>query len=140
MKQTIQGVQLSEYATIPLYNIKAVVQTVDISPSTLRAWERRYNVCRPQRSDSGYRLYSDRDIAVIRWLKAQVNDGMAISQAVTWYETLIQDAGDLATTILPSSKEPDQTDVIQGGLDSVAPFFQFHSRVYVILNRLDKSY
>lgn len=82
------GIRLSDYATTPLYNIKAVVQATGISPSTLRAWERRYNMCHPQRSESGYRLYSDRDVAIIRWLKSQVDAGMAISQAVAWLDTL----------------------------------------------------
>ncbi len=82
------SIRLSDYATTPLYNIKAVVQATGISPSTLRAWERRYQMCRPQRSESGYRLYSDRDVAIIRWLKSQVDAGMAISQAVAWLDSL----------------------------------------------------
>ena len=49
-------------------------------------------MCRPERSDSGYRLYSDRDIAIIRWLKAQVDAGMSISQATSWLQTLIDGA------------------------------------------------
>jgi methanogenic corrinoid protein MtbC1 len=97
------GLHLSEYATTPLYNIKAVVQTTGISPSTLRAWERRYNVARPHRSDSGYRLYSERDIAIIRWLKAQVDVGMSISQAVHWLENIVGESGDTEGTILPSN-------------------------------------
>ncbi len=104
MKQsTTMGIRLDDYATTPLYNIKAVVQATDISPSTLRAWERRYNMCQPQRSESGYRLYSDRDIAVIRWLKVQVDAGMAISQAVAWLNSLTAEAkGDSAQLPTPA--------------------------------------
>lgn len=75
-------IRLADHSIEPLYNIKAVVQATGISPSTLRAWERRYKMTQPQRSESGYRLYSDRDVAVIRWLKTQVDAGVAISQAV----------------------------------------------------------
>lgn len=96
------GLRLSEYATTPLYNIKAVVQATNITPSTLRAWERRYNIASPQRSDSGYRLYSERDIALIRWLKAQVDAGMSISQAVSWYSNLLREAGELDEAVLPA--------------------------------------
>lgn len=99
------GVRLSSYQSTPLYNIKAVVQATGISSSTLRAWERRYHVCEPQRTESGYRLYSDRDIAIIRWLKAQVDAGMAISQAVTWLEKLGDEADGLAKVILPTRQE-----------------------------------
>jgi methanogenic corrinoid protein MtbC1 len=95
------NVQLNDYPTTPLYNIKAVVQATGISPSTLRAWERRYQICHPHRTESGYRLYSDRDIAMIRWLKAQVDAGMAISQAVSWLDTLAQDAAGMENVALP---------------------------------------
>lgn len=94
---------MNEFSTAPLYNIKAVVQATGISPSTLRAWERRYNMCQPQRSESGYRLYSDRDVAVIRWLKAQVDAGMSISQAVSWLQSIIDkgEAGGSSAVALP---------------------------------------
>jgi MerR family transcriptional regulator, light-induced transcriptional regulator len=95
------GLRLGEYAITPLYNIKAVVQATGISPSTLRAWERRYNIARPERSDSGYRLYAERDVAVIRWLKAQVDAGMSISQAVSWLGNIVTDAGKMEQAVLP---------------------------------------
>ncbi|MEM7125211.1 MAG: B12-binding domain-containing protein [Chloroflexota bacterium] len=93
--------KLGNYSTTPLYNIKAVVQVTDISPSTLRAWERRYDIGAPERSASGYRLYSDRDVAIIRWLKQQVDAGMSISQAVSWYRKLVEEADDVQTVVLP---------------------------------------
>jgi MerR family transcriptional regulator, light-induced transcriptional regulator len=73
-------------ADTPVYTIKTVVQQTGITPATLRAWERRYGVLSPGRSDGGYRLYSERDIAVLRWLKAQVEGGVAISSAVALLE------------------------------------------------------
>ena len=109
------GLRLNEYATTPLYNIKAVVQATNISPSTLRAWERRYNVCRPQRSDSGYRLYSERDVAVIRWLKTQVDAGMSISQAVSWLDTIVDHANGLDQAVLPGAAGSAGSDRAVGG-------------------------
>lgn len=97
----VTAIRLSDFAKTPLYNIKAVVQATSISPSTLRAWERRYNMCQPERSESGYRLYSDRDIAIIRWLKAQVDAGMSISQAVSWLQTLTNESTHGETATLP---------------------------------------
>jgi methanogenic corrinoid protein MtbC1 len=44
----------------------------------------------PQRTDGGHRLYSDRDIAVIRWLRDRTAEGMNISQAVQ----LLKSAGE----------------------------------------------
>ena len=70
----------------PVYTIKTVVQETSIAPATLRAWERRYGVLSPGRSDGGYRLYSKRDIATLRWLKRQVDAGVTISRAVALLE------------------------------------------------------
>lgn len=93
---------LGQYSNIPLYNIKAVVQTTGISPSTLRAWERRYHICQPQRLENGYRLYSDRDIAILQWLKNQVDLGLSISQATAWLENLATEANGLEHVTLPA--------------------------------------
>ncbi|MBI3942748.1 MAG: MerR family transcriptional regulator [Chloroflexi bacterium] len=59
-----------------------------INASTLRAWERRYGVPSPNRSDSGYRLYSQRDMAIIKWLKNQLENGITISQAVQMLDAM----------------------------------------------------
>lgn len=67
----------------PKYTIKAVATQTGIRPVTLRAWERRHAVLTPHRSDNRYRLYSDRDVAILRWLKNRVDNGISISSAVT---------------------------------------------------------
>src|SRR3989304_5896469 len=78
--------RLSSYDDTPVYTIKTVVQQTGITPATLRDWERRYGVLSPGRSDGGYRLYSERDIARLRWLKSQVDAGVSISSAVVLLE------------------------------------------------------
>lgn len=77
---------LNGYDDTSVYTIKTVVQETGIAPATLRAWERRYGVLSPGRSDGGYRLYSERDIATLRWLKNQVGAGVSISRAVALLE------------------------------------------------------
>lgn len=78
------------YDDRPIYTIKTIVQQTGISPATLRAWERRYRVLSPGRSEGGYRLYSERDIAQLRWLKSQVDAGVSISRAVARLRLLLQ--------------------------------------------------
>ncbi len=85
--------RLGRYDDTPIYTIKTVVQQTGITSATLRAWERRYGVLSPGRSDGGYRLYSERDIATLRWLKGQVDAEVSISSAVALLE-LQQQAGD----------------------------------------------
>lgn len=77
-----------DYSDEPIFNVKAVATQSGVEASTLRAWERRYGVPQPPRSDSGYRLYSARDTAIIRWLKQQIESGMSISQAVSMLRSM----------------------------------------------------
>ena len=78
------------YSVNPVFNVKAMSHQTGVAAATLRAWERRYGVPSPPRTDSGYRLYSARDVAIIRWLKAQLETGMNISQAVSLLQSSIQ--------------------------------------------------
>ncbi|MCU0491356.1 MAG: MerR family transcriptional regulator [Chloroflexaceae bacterium] len=73
---------LTQFSDKPRYNTKAVAQETGVPADTFRAWERRYGVPRPQRTDGGHRLYSERDIATIRWLRDRTAEGLTISQAI----------------------------------------------------------
>jgi methanogenic corrinoid protein MtbC1 len=75
----------SEHST---YNLKVVVNETGIKPDTLRAWERRYGLPTPRRTSGGHRLYSDRDIATIKWLMARQEEGLSISRAVKLWRSL----------------------------------------------------
>jgi DNA-binding transcriptional MerR regulator len=70
------------YSDKPIYNLKVVLREAGIKADVLRAWERRYGLPKPQRSPGGHRLYSERDIAIIKWLIARQNEGLSISSAV----------------------------------------------------------
>lgn len=83
---SIERPDLEQFSNIPMFNTKAVVQQTGVSAATLRAWERRYNLLSPERAENTYRLYSERDIVVIRWLKERVDAGMAISQAIALFK------------------------------------------------------
>ena len=67
----------------PKFTIKVVSSQTGIRPVTLRAWERRHEVLSPHRADNRYRLYSERDVAILRWLKNRVDEGVSISNAVS---------------------------------------------------------
>ena len=79
---------LENYSNTPLFNTKAVVRQTGVPAPTLRAWERRYGVLSPYRGENDYRLYSERDIAIIRWLREQVENGLSISQAIAMLRTI----------------------------------------------------
>lgn len=63
-----------------LHPMRIVVQRTGLSPDLLRAWEKRYAVVTPTRSEGGQRLYSDADVARLALLTRAVNGGRAISQ------------------------------------------------------------
>jgi DNA-binding transcriptional MerR regulator/methanogenic corrinoid protein MtbC1 len=79
---------LEQYSTVPLFNTKAVVRQTGVPAPTLRAWERRYGILSPHRGENDYRLYSERDIAIVRWLREEVEGGLTISQAIALLRTI----------------------------------------------------
>ena len=63
-----------------LYTIGEVALLCDINPVTLRAWQRRYGLLKPQRTDGGHRLFNDADIDRIREIKRWINNGVQVSK------------------------------------------------------------
>lgn len=75
-------VSIAEFSKEPKYTIKVLSERTGVRPVTLRAWERRYDLLDPERLDNNYRLYSERDIQVIRWITSLLDEGLSISNAV----------------------------------------------------------
>ncbi len=81
-------------STTPTFNLKAVLQETGLAADTLRAWERRYGLPMPDRTPGGHRLYSQRDIAIIKWLMARQREGLSISHAVDLWNELTESGQD----------------------------------------------
>ncbi len=62
------------------YPIRLVAVRTGLTPHVLRAWERRYGVVSPSRSEGGQRLYSDLDIERLRLLRRLTDGGHAIGR------------------------------------------------------------
>ncbi len=103
-------------AGVPVYNTRAVVQRTGVPADTFRAWERRYGIPKPERTSGNQRLYSERDVSIISWLRDQTRRGLTISQAVALYHTeggarvqVPQVRGDqVPRTIAANGGPPDQ--------------------------------
>jgi DNA-binding transcriptional MerR regulator len=63
-----------------LFPIREVSRLTGVNPVTLRAWERRYGLIVPTRTDSGHRLYSQADIEAVRSILAWIDRGVAVSK------------------------------------------------------------
>ncbi|HET9755185.1 MAG TPA: MerR family transcriptional regulator, partial [Candidatus Limnocylindrales bacterium] len=64
-----------------MYTIKQAAIRAGVTVELLRAWERRYGIVRPDRTDSGYRLYDDPAIDRVRAMRQLVDRGWSPSQA-----------------------------------------------------------
>lgn len=64
-----------------MYTVSWMAKQLGLSPGTLRAWEQRYGVVSPTRSDNGYRIYDDDDLAVLRAMAELVDVGVHPAQA-----------------------------------------------------------
>lgn len=66
----------------PVFGIGSVARMTDIPEATLRVWERRYPFPRSARTSGGHRLYSQQDVLRLQWVKARIDEGMQVSQAI----------------------------------------------------------
>lgn len=73
----------------PLYNMRAVVEATGVPAPSLRSWERRYGLPAPTHDERGYRLYSARDIGMVRWIRARVQEGVAVSRAIAMLREIV---------------------------------------------------
>ncbi len=62
------------------YPIRTIATMTGVKPVTLRAWETRYGLLKPIRTESGHRLYTDRDIETIQKALALRARGIPIRQ------------------------------------------------------------
>lgn len=59
--------------------MRMVIQRTGLSADVLRAWEKRYGVVEPRRSEGGQRLYSDEDVERLALLRRATAGGRNIS-------------------------------------------------------------
>ena len=79
-----------------------MARRVGVSPELLRAWERRYGLLEPVRTESGYRLYSEEDERRVREMLRLVDSGVSPQQAAR----SVRSGAPAATAELPG-RPPD---------------------------------
>lgn len=63
-----------------LYSIGDVAERCGINPVTLRAWQRRYGLLKPQRTEGGHRQFDDEDIQRIEEIKRWIESGVSVGK------------------------------------------------------------
>ena len=66
---------------------------VGVSPELLRAWERRYGLLQPIRTDGGFRLYTDDDAERVERMKRALDEGLSAAEAAQRALTLERPPG-----------------------------------------------
>ncbi|WP_455428016.1 MerR family transcriptional regulator [Dryocola sp. LX212] len=62
------------------YSIGDVAERCGINPVTLRAWQRRYGLLKPQRSEGGHRQFDEEDIQRIEEIKRWMKNGVPVGK------------------------------------------------------------
>jgi len=62
------------------HRIHRVAKLTGLSRDVIRIWERRFDLLKPTRGANRYRNYSDEDIALLRFLKEQLDAGGSIGE------------------------------------------------------------
>jgi len=65
----------------PVLRIGELARRAGIPPATLRAWERRYGIVSPTRTEGGYRLYGEGDERRIKRMLELITRGIAPAEA-----------------------------------------------------------
>src|SRR6201995_1276182 len=76
---------------------------LNVSPNTLRAWERRFGFPKPQRSPGKHRLFTHGEVAALR---DALQEGLSISSAISRArEGLAADANSLVGALASYERE-----------------------------------
>jgi DNA-binding transcriptional MerR regulator/methylmalonyl-CoA mutase cobalamin-binding subunit len=67
----------------PLVRIGELSRRTEVSTDTLRAWERRYGLLEPRRSDGGFRLYGPADERRVHAMRTLISQGLSAAEAAT---------------------------------------------------------
>jgi DNA-binding transcriptional MerR regulator/methylmalonyl-CoA mutase cobalamin-binding subunit len=77
-----------------------------INPTLLRAWERRYHLVSPQRTASGYRVYSPEDVELLKDAAQLVAAGHSISEVARLSRTELRAAAGSTAPLAPAAGAP----------------------------------
>ena len=120
--------------TSAFFPIRVVSNETGVNAITLRAWERRYGLLTPKRTEKGHRLYTEQDIALIKKVVTLLDRGIPISQAKAIIDSGADQSPRTAQSGEPSQwvQYPEQTtntterlpvSCEQNTLDEVSQFF-----------------
>lgn len=138
--------------TVNTHRIHRVAKLVGLSKDVIRVWERRYGLVKPLRSANRYREYTDKDVALLRFLKQELDRGQTIGAlAVEGRDALTQrmrtSSAEIAQELKPHESLLDELTALLDPLDkarfeqklngavAVIPFEEAVQRILLPLQR-----
>lgn len=88
------------------FTIRSVCALTGVNPNTLRAWERRYGLVQPERTASGYRLYTMQDVERLRAIQDLLNAGVPAGQIAKHLPPAGSEAAPRSTESTASTSRP----------------------------------
>ena len=70
-----------QHGELAIYSIGAVERMLDVPAATIRNWEERYGLVKPERSDGGHRLYTRGQVEQLRFVKEGLDRGLQPAEA-----------------------------------------------------------
>lgn len=103
------------------YSIKDLETLSGIKAHTIRIWEKRYDLLKPERTDTNIRYYTDDDLKRMLNVSLLVRNGYKISKVAAWKEADIkQTVLDVAKTKKSETGYIDQLLLFMVNFDNVA--------------------
>jgi MerR family transcriptional regulator/heat shock protein HspR len=103
-----------KYNTEPRYVISVAARMLEIQTYTLRYYE-KVGIIEPHRSQGNIRLYSDRDIALLKRVKSLVDDMGVNLPGVEVILRMVQQMGELQNELEEAQQEIEK---LRGGKES----------------------
>ncbi len=105
-----------------MYTINEASKQSGVGSSLIRAWERRYGVVSPVRTNAGYRLYDDRAVATLRAMRALTSTGWTASQAAKAISAGEIPVDEWAASPVPGRPERTLQDGLSARLNPISEF------------------
>jgi methanogenic corrinoid protein MtbC1 len=86
----------------PRLRIGELSRRTGVAPDTLRAWERRYGLLRPGRSDGGFRLYGREDEQRVQAMKTLIDSGVSAAESARLAASGVPQAGQAPPEVGPA--------------------------------------
>lgn len=105
----------------PSYSIKSVAERTGLSPHVIRVWERRHRAVTPWRTESGRRLYSEREVARLDLLRRLTESGHGIGSLVRFSEEKLNGllAADSTVPLARDTATETEEGLLTGALAAV---------------------